>query len=464
MENELEDEAAPPRRRVGRPRGKSTKRRGARVTKETVTRQEFDSGDDDDDDEEKTQQDVAGSAPIFGGEGETGIIKIRVTRTDPNEGVVGYLDDPTNVTERDILERWGGSTYLVQAIGARNQTLKSKLIKIAGDPIFVGSMAEAQWRKNRERLLPPSATSTQQGLSVTDLLQLMREQQSEAARMENERREREAKADREHAEKMRTLDAEAERRRKADDEERESRRRRDEEDRDRRRQQAQEEADRRQQAFMQQTISMLQQSSASALEFVKATTASAAPQGNSLIEAVKTIAVIKEAFGGEGGGGGDEPTDPMTLIAKHGGEWLNGIGNAVASVVQEAKGNRTAVPPPVPQPTPQWQLPSQVNPVEGIPLPPALAPKVAILVSKLAARGLNPEVELSAIVDRINGQLDGLPPPGAPVTPVATVQHPVNGAPAPVHAPAAVTPRDPQPDGVVMMKFGRKQQPPASSS
>lgn len=450
MDSEMEDETTP--RRRGRPRGSKTKRRGGRITKETVTRQEFDGAEGEDEEE---SEDGIDRTPLFGSDGETGIVRIRVTRTDPHEGMLGYLDDPMAATEKDISERWGGSSYLVQAVGATGRIVKSKVVKIAGDPVFAGTMAEAQWRKSRERLLPPAAAAAQGGLSITDLLQLMREQQTEVVRMENERREREAAADRLHAEKMRQLAEDSDRRRKQDEEERERRRQRDDEERDRRRQAAQEEADRRQQAFMQQTISMLQQSSQQALEFVKATTA-AAPKGNTLMEAVQTIAAIKDAFGGDGGGG-DQPMDTMSLLAKHGGEWLNGIGNAVASVVQEAKGNKQPIAAPPPQATPQ-----RLNPIESLPLPPSLAPKVATLVGKLAARGLNPELELNALVDKLNSQLDSAPPPGTPVaaqipqpSPVAVPQQPVNGHATPPPSPA-------MPPGVVMMRFGRKPQTPPS--
>jgi hypothetical protein len=454
---EFEDEA-PKRRGPGRPR---KKRRGVARTTTTTTRQEAIEPEDD------TGEDQGEVSPIFDGDETDGIVKIRIERTDPTEGVLGYFDGAV-ITEREILERWGGSVYRVQGINSQGRIVKSRQVRIAGDPIFQGAMAEARWKKEKDRLSPPAAAPGAPGLSMTELMALMKEQQASERQAETERREREKENDRAFAERMRLANEESERRRRIDEEEREARRRRDDEDRDRRRQQQQEESDRRQQAFMQQTVAMLQASNQQALEFVKATAAAPAPQGTSLMDSIKTVLAIKEAFGGEGGGS-DEPMDPMSLIARHGGEWLNGLGNAAAGAIRELKG-KDAAPPAVQQGAPpQRQLqPQQPNAVEagGFALPPTLAPKVAELAMKIAAQGGNPEEELGKVVDFLNAKLDGKsvkPPPVAgvnidatPAGPAATTQSAPPTSPVAPGAPGGDVPASDRLHGAVVIRFERR--------
>lgn len=449
----------PPKRGRGRPRGSG---RVARTTT-TTTRQEAIGPEDEaeDGDEEEV-------SPIFGDDEAEGIVKIRVQRIEPPEGVLGYQDGKV-LTEREILERWGGSVYQVQGISSMGRIVKSRQIRIAGDPIFQGSMAEARWKKEKERLLPSTpAVAGPGGMSVTELMAMMKEQQATERQAEMERRDREKENDRVFAERMQKATEDAERRRRLDDEEREQRRRRDDEERDRRRVQAQEESERRQQAFMQQTVAMLQAANQQALEFVRTTAAAKPADGNgSLMDSIKTVLAIKEAFGGEGGG--DEPTDPMSLIARHGGEWLNGIGNAVAGGIRELKG-KDAAPPLAPasgaprqlQPQQQAQAPDG----GGLALPPSLAPKVAELAMKIAAQGGNPEVELGNIVDFLNAKLDGkqVKPPAVaginigpgPQQP-STTSDAAPSANQPTVAAGVATPD--RLHGAVVMRFEKRQRP-----
>src|ERR1700682_4876729 len=127
------------RRGPGRPR-KNT----------VVTKQEF-IDDADAADREDTSDELAG---LFDDATMKAITRVRVTRKDPNEGIVGYLEDPT-MGESELKERWGGSTYMVQGINAKGQVLKAATIKVAGDPIFVSTAAEMQWRRSRN--LPMTA-------------------------------------------------------------------------------------------------------------------------------------------------------------------------------------------------------------------------------------------------------------------------------------------------------------------
>jgi hypothetical protein len=275
-------------------------------------------------------------------------------------------------------------------------------------------------------------------MSMQDLLMFM-QQQDQQRRTE----------EREHQAGLRKMELDAVDRARKDDDERERRRRADDEERDRRRQQDQQQAEARSQQFMQQTIQMLQQSSTQALQFVKATSVEHGASGGApIMEAVKMVVAIKEAFANDAPSEGD--ADPLSLVIKHGGDWLNGLGNAVAGAIREVKGNA-----PGAQPAARPGVPA----LAALPPGPLLS-KVETLAAKLAAKGHDPEAALSAIVDKVIDDVDKMPvrngvPPAA-TGPVPFVQSGVGVAgPAPV-APVAPVPPPTAKRNVVRMQFGGK--------
>lgn len=418
-----------PRRKPGRPRKVST-----------ITKQEY--IDDVEDDAGPKDESFSG---LFDEATLKQIIKVRVIRKEPNEGTVGYLEDPL-LGEAEIFERWGGSSYLLQAIDAKGLVKKTAMVKIAGDPVFVSSTAEMQWRRSRglPMVAAPAAVAADKGMSMQDLLMFM-QQQDQGRRTE----------EREHQERLRKLELEAADKARKDDEERERRRRLDDEEREQRRRREQQESETRSQQFMQQTIQMLQQSSTQALQFVKATSAEHGGTGGApIMEAVKMVVAIKEAFANDAPSDGE--ADPLSMVIKHGGEWLQGLGGAISGAIREVKGNGAA--PPV------AALPAM--PAAALPVDHPLMSKVGVLASKLAAKGHDPEAAMAAIIDKVIGDVDKLPSRGQPAAPpsgpVPFVQSGVGVAGGPPVAPpgselhpAAVLPKPPAaPRRVVRMQFG----------
>jgi len=336
------------------------------------------------------------------------IVRIRVVRKDPHEGMLGYLEDP-NATETEILERWGGSQYRLEGLNSGGVIKAARMVKIAGDPIFVSLAAEQQWRRSRG--LPPvgGQQSDNKPMSFTEMLTFMRELNVDKERSETERREREAKERREHEERMRKLELEAEDRRRKDEQEREERRRRDDESRDRARTESANLAMQMQQQFMQSMIASTKQAADQAIAFVKQSTAQTAGTPNAMMDAVKMVVAIKSAFAGDTPEAGED--DPLSLVIKHGHEWLSGIGNAVTGAIREVKGGgiagqtQPAQLPPATQSTPDGGL--------TIPATSPLAGKLSTLVEKIAASGRDPETVLAGVVDSLNATLDGQPVPVA---------------------------------------------------
>lgn len=420
-----------------------------------VTKQEWIADDDEGD-----LKDDEGFSGLFGDDSRKDVIKVRVSRRDPNEGIVGYLEDP-NLGEAEIKERWGGSTYLIQGINAKGQVIKNASIKIAGDPVFVSTAAEAQWR--RARNLPMTAAGVaagveKNGMGFQEMLMFIQAQ-------EQQRRQEE----REHQSTLRKLELESEERRRRetteaavlarrDDEERERRRIKDDEDREARRRRDQAEAEQRQQQFMQQTIQMLQQSSNQALQFVKATSSETKPESASLMEAMKTVIAIKEAFAGEGGDGEETP---INLLIKHGGEWINGLSTGIAGAVREIKqggaNGPSSVTPAAVAPIARSTGPS--SPLALLPANHPLNEKVETLVAKLAAKGLDPIAAMDTIVTNVLNDVDKIPqqttkPATEPVKPY--VQGPVGVASAtPAQAPPATAPSAEEKPKVIRLSFAR---------
>jgi hypothetical protein len=358
------------------------------------------------------------------------ITKIRVSRTTPDEGFLGYLDDVENATEASIKDIWGGGTYRLDGTNSTGKLLKVTTRKISGDPKFESLAAEITWKRQKGIPLTPAVTG-EKAMSTADVLIMLKQIEAEKHKEMEEREEKNRKAredaekqrrqeERDHQERMRRLDIEAAERARKDDDERDRRRKLDDEERENRRRREVAETETRQQNFMQQTIQMVQQSGQQALQFVKATAAEKGESGGhgSIMDTIKMVLAIKEAFGG--GGDPEETTDPMALVLKHGPEWLNGLGNAIGGTIREIKGGGV-------RPAPAQIAAQPGNPLAGLPIPAdnPLSGKLTTLVSKLAAKGINPEVALNSIVDRVLTDVDGLPAQGATVAKPSTPNGPV---------------------------------------
>jgi hypothetical protein len=142
---------------------------------------------------------------------------------------------------------------------------------------------------------------------------------------------------------------------------------------------------------------------------------SAKPQGEGgLLEAIKTIAVIKETFANNDGGGGNADAEEtvMQSLIKNGPAWLNAAGTAITGVVGEIKNGPNNV-----------QNPSQPQSILNS-LPVELQNKTEALVLKLMEKGLDPEIELNNVLDGVLQAAERLPQPGSPPTVQKTSQKP----------------------------------------
>lgn len=388
--------------------------RGRKVTQ--VTKREYIEPNDTDEEVEKLQ--LPGVFALNDIE-EHSIVRARVYRKDPDEGMLGYIDDP-NFSEEAILNRWGGSLYRVDGLNSNGQVKRSVTVRVAGDPIFVSDTFKMDWFKRRGIPLPVVGQQVAQQMGPQEMLAFMRQMDEARTKADDERRAREAEERRAHEERMRKLELEAEDRRRKDELEREDRRRKDEAERDeKRRREAAEaedrrrrdaaEADARNKQHVDMMLTMMKTSSEQALNALKAQTP-ANPQ-HDMMNTIKMVVAIKEAFAGEGGGAADD-TDPLNLLIKHGHEWLTGLGTAVTGAIREVKGGGVQQPQ-VAAPHPTAALPSAP---EGLVIPRSspIASKLETLVTKIAARGGNPETILSQTLDNMHATLDGQPPPHQP--------------------------------------------------
>ncbi len=482
-----------PKRGRGRPKG-PPKEGERKVT--TVTRQEFTTSSSDDDEKKSLQDErkpslfeIDASTP---GGGDT-IVRIRVNRIDPDEGMVGYMENP-EATESEILERWGGSTYKIQGLNERGKILTARTLRLAGDPIFVSESAQARWDKAQRQRHPAGSMIGvgQPVMSPTEMMAFLQEQDRIRTDREERQRERDRQAEREFAVRMKELDKEAEdRKRKAEeelrlrrerdeeerlkrqralDEDRDERRKRDETEREERRRKDNEESRLQQQQFLTSIITMTQESAKQAIALA---TAKSGGEGGGLMETLKVIATVRDVFGGGGGGGESESLDPMSLIAKHGAEWLNALGGAVGGVAREFKGGGVAgaaaanaaiaAPRTNPALTP---IPSPAG--GGIPLtmlPASLAGSVQTLITKVAERGEDPEKFLSQLVNGVIKTIDETPMKGGGVTTPMKQQDDVQStttspvtSPMPVAKPSI---REPSvalrmPSGAMRMTVGKR--------
>lgn len=396
--------------------------KGRKVTQ--VTKKEF--IEDPEEDDSGDDPDLPGILDLADVESRS-VVRIRVIRKDPHEGMLGYLEDP-NSSEQEIKEQWGGGTFRLEGINEHGKIVIARSIKLAGDPIFLSPASESQWRKSRGLPLTPSAAPDKGGMSVQEMMMFFREQEKEQRAADSERRRAEAEDKRAHEAKLAQISAEAEtrrrederdreERRRADDRERDERRRKDDAEREDRQRKATAEAEARQQSFMANMLAMIKQSAEQSIAFVKATT-DGKPQSNQLMDAINTVVAIKTAFANESSG--EEDGDPLNLLIKHGPAWLQGLGTTVGQAIRDVKG----LPQLPPQQSPEAQAAAQPEPAreEGLMIPASspLAPKITTLINRIAARGQDPEKVLSGVIDNMIQTVEGNPPPIRP--PVAVQQ------------------------------------------
>lgn len=353
------------------------------------------------DESEPLTDDMGIMLPLFNSPMKKSVLSLRVIRIEPNEGYIGTLDNP-HATEADIQERWGGGTYRIQALGEGGAILRINAMKIAGDPIFQSRSLKAQWERMHGVKEPaPSPMQFPQaapggGLDIKEILMFMSEK-------ENMRAESESRL----AERQRQLQIEADDRRRKDEWERETRRKQDEEERERRQAQQRRDDTERDRENSRQTMALIQASHAQSMQFMQAQMQmqQSKPGGESaLLEAIKTIAVIKDTFGAgdAGGGGGDAEETVMQSLIKNGPAWLNAAGTAITGVVGEIKNGPN---------NQNQQNPGQPQSILNN-LPLEIQSKTEKLVLKLIDKGLDPEAELNKVLDTVLVAAEKLPTPG----------------------------------------------------
>ncbi|MGK2953688.1 MAG: hypothetical protein ACSLEZ_15065 [Thiobacillus sp.] len=475
-EYDLDDETPEPARQSapkkstgrppGRPRGS-----GRKGTETTIIKREL-TGEEDPDDLQTF------SALFAVPEGDGGIVRVRVISRDPDEGSLGYIDD-LDASEDVLREKWGARTYVLQGIDATHRIRKSMQVKVGGgDPIFNSEVAEAKWRRAHGLA---STRTNGAAMSPIELMKVIEERDEKRRREEKEvrqeREEREAKVESRRREDDRTwqqqrekdardwelrkgqMERDAEDRRRREEAERDDRRRKDDAERADRERRDRLEAEARSQAHMQQMLTMVKQSSEQAMLHMKTTAATNAVASNptvQMMETVKMIAAVKDAFGGAAGGS-DGDMDPMSMLIKSLPEMLAGVVPAIGATVREIRGGGASPP------------------AQSLQLPPAVASKMEQLATAFAAKGIDPEAGIAALLDTAANRLAGVPaatpqaqqiaseaktetPVSAPVAQVntqpvqvATPATPV-AAPAPVEKPVAPAPVK-LASGVVRMTF-----------
>jgi len=372
-----------PGRPPGSPNKKKRKTPGRRTV--TVTKTELDA------DPAEVKPEIEGFAHFFSRADieEYQISRVRVIRKNPNEGTVGYLDDPL-AGEEEIKQKWGGGTYMLQGLNTGGIIKGSLTVTIAGDPIFQSTQAEVFWRRGLG--LPPKAQDNgrrDDGMSVKDMMQMM-DAREEQRRKDSERQEEEKrKRDREDEDRRRREDREwalareqaqnaADERRRKLEEESETRRKREVQESDDRRRKDAIEAQERSQQFMKEMLSIVQTNASNSLAFAK----ELQPKGDGnatemLLKGVELALKLKGASEG-----GDE--DLLTTVVKNLPDMLSSAGNAVGKAIREVKGN-----------------PSGAS-GDGLTLPAGPASeKMSKLISAISAKGGDPEKVLAGIADRL---------------------------------------------------------------
>lgn len=417
--------ASPRSRATGRPRGRPRK-----GTETTIIKREL-TGEEDPDDLQTF------SALFAVPEGDGGIVRVRVISRDPDEGSLGYIDD-LDASEDVLREKWGARTYVLQGIDATHRIRKSMQVKVGGgDPIFNSEVAEAKWRRAHGL----ASTRTNGGsMSPIELMKVIEERDEKRRREEKEarqeREEREAKLEARRREDDRAwqqqrekdardwemrkaqMERDAEERRRREEAERDDRRRKDDAERADRERRDRLDAEARSQAHMQQMLTMVKQSSEQAMLHMKATQASQVAAANpmaQMMDTVKMVGVIKDAFGG--GAGGEENGDPISMLIKALPDMIGGIVPAIGATVREIRGGGAAPIAPAAQ------------------LPPVITSKMEHLAAAFAAKGVDPEAGIAALLDTAANRLTSVPAPSPQPQQIASEAKPQEPVSAPVTAP-----------------------------
>lgn len=340
--------------------------------------------DTDEGDAETTAEDQP-QAPLFDlSEKSDAIVSIDVHRVEPHEDEGFLAKISPSSTQSDILARFGGGKYQLDAKNAQQKYVQRRTIVIAGDPKFTSRVAEARWRRaqgldDMQDIVPTVVTPAPTAAPAFDPLQFI-QMQIAAAREEREARRLD---EREREESRRREEREAEeRRRKWEAEAEERRRRADEEARERERQHN---------ATMMQMLT-------------------SKPEGGGATEAVKMLLQGLE-LGRNLGATRDDDDD------EDGEDSLAGvIKQAVKGVAGGFMEGQRA-----------HQRPAQ-NPgapaSDAVRLTGTLASKVKKLASVAKAKGLNPDELLDETVGKLAEHIEGAPTPEpeektSPETPAA---------------------------------------------
>lgn len=391
-------------------------------------------------------------------------IRVRCTRADPPEGMLGYIED-MDATEKHILDNWGGSTYRLDGLNAKGKIIRVKTLKLAGDPIFVSEAADQQWRKQRG--LPPRGAAAG-AMSATDILAMIEQREAKRSAEEKERRDEQRREERDADERRRREEREFQAEREKQTREWEDRKRRDDEERDRKRRQEDDDRERRrredaaaaalqQQQHMQQMLHMVTSQASQSVSFIKETVALQAGKPHAdgsemLIKGVQLALQLKEAAGG-----GDSEEDLLQTVVKNLPALLNGVGNAASKVVREIKGQ-----------SPEAPAAAQTTPNGGLVLPPGPASeKFTEVINRIAAAGQNPEVVLAQVADQLlagskkRAEMGAAARPNAPVMdpgpakPSTPVETSATAAPSTTSPQAPETKRPSETGKVTRLKFGK---------
>lgn len=372
----------------------------------------------DDDDARSEAEKNFSEEPLFadlGGTDDTNVEKVTVSREDPDEGYLGTLTGGAN--ELEIFQQWGGSKYKLTAKNGRGRILTTRMLKLAGEPVFMSEVAEARWRRSNG-LKPKKQESDvhvpEGGLSYKEMIAVI-ESKAEAARQDAETREerrrredaeREEKAKREEREwraqlereradretRLRTEDREhaarMEQQRREDDKRREERIREDES----RREKDHERAMQAQLAAAKESQEKNQQFFTNMLAMAKGDAkASADPMAQ-----VTQILTLVEALKGASGGNG-EPQDAVTALLSRLPETLQAAGSMVGNAIREVKGGGNGAR----QVNPGTDNDDSDNGEESVTLTGDAAKKVKELAGFLMKQGKDPHIVLSQVADHI---------------------------------------------------------------
>ena len=292
---------------------------------------------------------VENTSPLFAPEDiKSGdpVQKITVARVVPNEGHLDTIE--ASATEDDIRERWGGGTFQLRAY-ANGKIAKHREIKIAGDPVLVGKVAQADFY--RKRGIPnPDGPAAGQQLDLPALLTFFREQGKEGRASEVESMERRRRIDAEAEERRRRWETELEEKRRKDEQDREERRRRDDDERERRRREDDERRSREarefnlqmqqlQQANQAQAMAVMQKQMDQTLGFIaaqnKANNAAAGSTDptEAILKGVNLVQTIKDSVGaGEG-------KDLLSTVVENLPDIFGQAAQAAKGVMGEVRGN-----------------------------------------------------------------------------------------------------------------------------